>query len=116
MAKVESAIRAVLDFEKALNPFNRTLLATLLSEDCIFEDSTPVPSGKKYTGKAAVLAFLERQAQTHGNRKVENITGLGDRCLVFWIANKRGIDIYRVANHQVLERLSYVKDNDSSSL
>jgi hypothetical protein len=50
--------RTVIDrFNDALNRHEPEMLALLLTDDTVFEDTSPAPDGRRVEGKAAVLAF-----------------------------------------------------------
>ncbi len=44
-------------FNEAFNNHDLDALASLLTDDTIFEDTSPPPDGKRIEGKAAVVAF-----------------------------------------------------------
>jgi len=50
--------RVVVDrFNDVFNQHDPDALALLLSEDTVFEDTSPAPDGRRIEGKAAVAAF-----------------------------------------------------------
>src|ERR1017187_7762800 len=50
--------RMVVDrFNEAFNRHDADALALLLTDDTVFEDTSPAPDGKRIEGKAAVVAF-----------------------------------------------------------
>ena len=50
--------RVVIDrFNEAFNRHDADALATLLTDDTVFEDTSPAPDGQRIEGKAAVVAF-----------------------------------------------------------
>ena len=50
--------REVIDrFTEALNRHDADALAALLTEDTVFEDTSPPPDGKRVSGKEEVVAF-----------------------------------------------------------
>jgi len=121
MSKIESSMRVVLAFNDAFNRHNVDEMMQWMSEDCIFENTYPAPDGTVYTGKKMVSDFWEdffRQSpQAH--IEIEEIFGLGERCILRWryrwidSAGKpghvRGVDLFRVRNGVICEKLSYVK-------
>jgi hypothetical protein len=92
-----------------------------LSEDTLFENTYPAPDGTRYSGRAAVAAFwdefLQGAAAVHFEE--EEIFALGDRCILRWRyawrghdggeGHVRGVDLYRVREGLIVEKLSYVK-------
>ncbi len=59
MAKLESAIRVVLEFNEAFNRHDVAGLMQLMSDDCTFENTVPAPDGAVYSGKEAVTQFWQ---------------------------------------------------------
>jgi len=116
MAKIESAIRLVLQFNEAFNRHDVTEMMQMMSEDCVFENTDPFPDGTVYSGKEAVTCFWQdffREApQAHID--IEEIFGMGNRCIMRWKyswgeGHIRGVDIFKVEDGLISEKLSYVK-------
>ena len=54
----EQATRTAVErFNEAFNRHDADALATLLTEDTVFEDTSPAPDGRRVAGKAAVATF-----------------------------------------------------------
>ena len=118
---MEPAIRIVLQFNDAFNRHDVTEMMKLMSDDCIFANTQPAPDGTVYAGKVAVTrfweAFFHDSPQAH--IEIEEVFGLGDRCVMRWTyswvdgrgeqGHVRGVDIFRVTDRFIRERLSYVK-------
>lgn len=121
MAKIEAAMRVVLAFNDALNQRDVPAMMALMSEDCVFENTSPAPDGARYAGKAAVTQFWQDffAAAPEARIQVEEIFGLGWRCVVRWRydwvdpagqpGHVRGVDIFTVRDGLISEKLSYVK-------
>lgn len=121
MSKLESSTRVVLAFNEAFNRHDVAGMMQLISHDCIFENTDPAPDGTVYSGKEAVTdfwqAFFRESPQAH--IEIEEIFGLGERCIMRWRyswvdragenGHVRGVDIFRVRNGSIREKLSYVK-------
>lgn len=116
MAKIESAIRLVLQFNEAFNRHDVSGMMKLMSEDCVFENTAPAPDGTVYSGKEAVSQFWRdfflESPQAHID--IEEIFGMGNRCLMRWKyswseGHVRGVDIFKVEDGLISEKLSYVK-------
>ena len=85
------------------------------------ENTDTAPDGAVYTGKQAIAQFWQdfftQSPQAH--IKVEEIFGLGIRCIMRWRyewvdqagnpGHARGVYIFRVQNGVICEKLSYVK-------
>jgi ketosteroid isomerase-like protein len=54
----EQATRTTIDrFNEAFNRHDAEGLAAFLTEDTVFEDTSPAPDGRRIEGKAAVVEF-----------------------------------------------------------
>jgi predicted SnoaL-like aldol condensation-catalyzing enzyme len=121
MSRLESAIRIVLEFNANFNRHDVAGMMRLMSDDCIFENANPAPDGAVYSGKETVTQFWQDffREQPQAHIEIEEIFGLGMRCIMRWkyewvdITGKkeyvRGIDIFRVKDGFICEKLSYVK-------
>lgn len=121
LSKLESAMRIVLAFNDAFNRHDVPAMMRLMSDDCRFEDTEPPPDGTVYSGQEAVArywqAFFHASPQAH--IEIEEIFGLGERCIMRWRytwldangtnGHVRGVDIFRVRQDVICEKLSYVK-------
>jgi steroid delta-isomerase-like uncharacterized protein len=121
MSRLESATRVVLAFNEAFNHHDVTAMMQLMSDDCIFENTEPAPDGTLVSGKQAVTRFWQdffRQSP-HAHIEIEEIFGLGIRCIMRWRYNwvdaegkkghVRGVDLFQVKDGLISEKLSYVK-------
>jgi ketosteroid isomerase-like protein len=113
-------LAAVVRFNEAFNSHDIDRVMAAMTEDCVFENTRPVPDGERFEGQAAVrqawVAFFERSPRARFES--EEMFALGDRCVVRWIyhwerqgvaGHVRGADIFRVREGRVSEKLSYVK-------
>jgi ketosteroid isomerase-like protein len=116
----DATAAAVARLNAAINAKDLTALREALTDDCVFENTAPAPDGTRYTGKAEVLAFWERWFRNNADAtfEVEEEFGAGDRYVVRWIYRKvhdgkpwhlRGVDVFRVRDGRVAEKLAYVK-------
>ncbi len=121
MAKIESAMRVALESNQALNRHDVAAMMALMSDDCVFENTSPAPDGTVYSGKEAVTQFWQDffRASPQAHIQVEEILGLGLQCVVRWRydwvdatgekGHVRGVDLFTVKNGLISEKLSYVK-------
>ena len=121
LEKAESAIRTVLRFNEALNRHDLAGMMSLMSEDCVFENTYPAPDGTVYRGKEAVRLFWQEffQESPQAQFKIEDIFGFGHRCIMRWRyswvdeagneGHVRGVDLYQEKDGLIREKLSYVK-------
>jgi ketosteroid isomerase-like protein len=121
MAKIESAMRIVLEFNEAFNRHDVAGMMQLMSDDCVFENTDPAPDGTVYSGKEAVTQFWQGffRESRQAYMEIEEIFGLGNRCIMRWKYNwvdadgrkghVRGVDIFQVKEGFISEKFSYVK-------
>jgi len=113
--------RAVVErFNEAFNRHDVEGIMQCMTGDCVFENTRPVPDGTRLVGQAAVRRVWEEvfARSPQGRFDTEDLFAAGDRCVVRWTyhwvregkaGHVRGVDLFRVRNGQVAEKLSYVK-------
>src|SRR5947208_3171511 len=113
--------RAAVDrFNEAFNRRDADALATLLTDDTVFEDTSPAPDGRRIEGKAAVVAFWRAWFARNADAafETEELIVSGDRAVVRWVYRKlrdgepwhlRGVDVFTVRDGKVAAKLAYVK-------
>jgi predicted SnoaL-like aldol condensation-catalyzing enzyme len=121
MSKIESGTRVVMAFNEAFNRHDVAGMMQLMSDDCIFENTTPAPDGTVYSGKETVTQFWQEffHASPQAHIEIEEVFGLGLRCVMRWRyewvdesgerGHVRGVDIFRLKDGLISEKLSYVK-------
>lgn len=121
MSRLEAGVRLVLEFHEAFNRHDVAGMMQLMSEDCLFENTQPTPNGTVYSGKAAVTQFWQDffHESPQAQIEIEEIFGLGNRCVMRWRYNwgdgggeaghVRGVDLFKIKNGAICEKLSYVK-------
>lgn len=115
----QDSLAAVERFNAAVESHDPAAVAAAVTEDCIFESTMP-PDGDRHEGRAAVEAFFRKLFES-GERSfdVEEAFATGDRVVVRWRhrwvdhdgqpGSVRGVDVFRVRDGRVAEKLSYVK-------
>jgi ketosteroid isomerase-like protein len=114
---LDAATLATIErFNAAFNRHDVDAVMALMTDDVVFENTSPAPDGERHEGQAAVRAFWEHFFATSPNARfeVEDIFAAGDRCTVRWRydwdgGHIRGVDLFRVRDGKVAEKLSYVK-------
>jgi ketosteroid isomerase-like protein len=113
--------RMVIDrFNQAFNRHDADALAPLLTDDTVFEDTSPAPDGQRIEGKAAVLAYWRGWFTRNADAtfEAEDVIVSGDRAVVCWVYRKqrngkpwhlRGVDVFTVRDGKVAAKLAYVK-------
>ncbi|MFZ5809175.1 MAG: nuclear transport factor 2 family protein [Chloroflexota bacterium] len=121
MSKIETAVRVVLEFNEAFNRHDVSAMMSLMGEPCSFENTTPAPDGTVYVGKEAITKFWQDffHQSPKAHIDIEEIFGFGERCVMRWKyhwedregkeGHVRGVDLFRVRNGLITEKLSYVK-------
>lgn len=113
--------RATIDrFNAIFNDHDADVLAEVLTDDTVFEDTSPPPDGRRIEGKAAVVeywrAWFARNADA--SFEAEDIIVSDERAVVLWTYRKlrngqpwhlRGVDIFTIRNGKVAAKLAYVK-------
>jgi len=117
----QATLDTVNRFNQAINQHDLELTMTLMTENCVFENTEPPPDGERFTGQAAVGAFWKEFFVTspRAHFEFEEIFASGERAFVRWLyrwenANGsagyiRGVDIFKVSSGKVAEKFSYVK-------
>lgn len=121
------SIFMVNDFNDALNAADVDSMMACMTEDCVFENTYPAPDGERFEGQAAVRAFWESffRGASHPHIHIEEIFAAdgpssgGGRVVMRWRyswedehgqpGHIRGVDVYRMEDGLIAEKLSYVK-------
>jgi ketosteroid isomerase-like protein len=113
--------REVVDrFNETFHRHDADELAILLTDDTLFENTSPPPDGRRIEGKAAVVAFWREWFERNPDARfeAEEMIVSGDRAIVRWVYRKlrngqpwrlRGVDVFTVRDGKVAAKLSYVK-------
>lgn len=113
---------AVIDrFNEVFNAHDVNEVMALMTDDCLFENTSPAPDGERYEGQAAVRGFWERlfAGSPGAHFTAEEVFAAGDRAVVRWRydfvggdgapGHIRGVDVFKVRDGKVAEKLAYVK-------
>jgi ketosteroid isomerase-like protein len=108
-------------FGEAFNRHDVDAVMALSTEDTVLETTLPAPDGRRLAGQDAVRAYWEAffRASPHARFEPEETIVSGDRCVVRWVyrwieangtsGHVRGVDVFRVRDGKVAEKLVYVK-------
>ena len=117
MSAMEQTLVTIERFNEAFNRHDLDAVLQFMTDDIVFENS----SGGRFEGKVAVRGVLSRafELTALGWFNTEEMFAYEDRCVVRWVytfnredptrGNVRGVDLFRVRNTKVAEKLSYVK-------
>jgi ketosteroid isomerase-like protein len=111
---------AIHNFNDAFNRHDADALAALLTEDTVFEDTSPAPDGRRIEGKAAVVEFWRGWFARNADARfdAEELILSGNRAVVPWVYRKmrqgqpwhlRGVDLFTVRDGKIAAKLAYVK-------
>jgi ketosteroid isomerase-like protein len=87
----------------------------LVTGECVFESTEPGPDGTRYEGRDTIRkAWQPIFDDAHAVFAVEETFAAGDRVVQRWRyswvdGHVRGVDVFRVRDGLVCEKLSYVK-------
>jgi ketosteroid isomerase-like protein len=115
-----ATVAAVEAFNEAFNRHDVDAVMACMTDDAVFESTSP-PAGERYVGtdavRAAWTAFFVASPTAHFD--AEEVIVAGDRCIVRWVyawtdadgdeAHVHGVDVLRVRDGRVAEKLAYVK-------
>jgi uncharacterized protein (TIGR03086 family) len=109
---------AVTRFDEAFGAHDLEALEAAMTDDCVFESTSP-PDGIRHTGRAAVRTALEEifASSRHATFTVEELVVAGPRAFMRWRSRWDGshpghvrfVDLYAVRDGQVGEVLAFVK-------
>jgi ketosteroid isomerase-like protein len=112
-ASTEATVTA---FNEAFGRHDVDAVMALMTDDCIFENTLPTPDGERYVGAGAVREFWSKffHDSPRAAFETEEMVVAGDRAVVRWRfdwgdGHIRGIDLFKVRDGKVAEKLSYVK-------
>lgn len=116
-----ATIAAVERFNEAFGRQDVEAVMAAMTDDCVFENTYPPPDGQRYEGQAAVRGAWEEFFSSSPSAvfETEELFAAEDRCVVRWLyrwtdehgnpGHVRGVDVFRVRDGKVAEKLSYVK-------
>ena len=119
-AQYSNTIAIVERFNEAFNKHDVDAVMESMTLDCVFENTAPAPDGQRFEGATEVRAYWEKffAANPDAHFEVEELFAYNDRCVVRWVYRKtkdnqpwhlRGVDIFKVRDGKVAEKLAYVK-------
>lgn len=115
-----STLAAIEAFNRAFAARDADAVGACSTDDFVFENTSPAPDGEQFTGPHATAFWRRFFASTPSARfDVEEAFAAGDRAVVRWTfhwdegpdnrGHVRGVDVFRVHDGRVAEKLSYVK-------
>ncbi|MBZ5589276.1 MAG: nuclear transport factor 2 family protein [Acidobacteriia bacterium] len=119
-SKEQATRTAVERFNEAFNRHDADAVAALVTEDTVFEDTSPAPDGRSIQGRSAVVEYWRGWFARNSDARfeAEEMIVSGDRAVVLWVYHKmrngqpwhlRGVDVFTVRDGKVAAKLAYVK-------
>ena len=120
-SETEAILTSIQRFNAAVNAHDVDAVMALLTSDSIFENTYPPPDGERFVGAAAVRGFWTDffRASPNASFTTEEAVACGERAFVRWLyhwtdaqgnaGHIRGVDIFRIREGKVAEKLAYVK-------
>ena len=109
------AVAVVERFGAAWAAHDLDAALAMLTPDCVFDATGPAPDGAASKGPEEILAAWRAIfADTTSRFEAEETFAAGDRVVQRWrydwgSGHVRGVDLFRVRDGKVAEKLSYVK-------
>lgn len=111
----ESALEVVEAFGEAWASHDLEASLALVSDDCVFDATGPAPDGVRHVGPDAIRkAWQTIFDDVRSKFEPEETFAAGDRVVQRWRydwdgGHVRGVDVFKVRDGKVAEKLSYVK-------
>lgn len=116
MSTSDEVLQLVGRFEAALNAHDLDAAMEMVTEDTVFESTSPAPDGARYEGRDALRQVLGEMltATPKARFTTEEQFSDGERAVVRWRydwgdGHVRGVDVYRIRNGRIAETFAYVK-------
>jgi len=117
---IESTLLTIEKFNAAFNRHDVDAIMQLMTDDCVFVNTNPPPDGNRYIGNDAVRAYWEKffASNPDAHFETEEMFATEESCVCRWIYRKTkdgkpwhlsGVDVFKVRDGKVAEKLSYVK-------
>jgi ketosteroid isomerase-like protein len=108
-------VSVVEAFGKAWSDHDLPAALALITDDCVFDATGPAPDGLRHIGPDAIAqAWRPIFDDMSSHFEAEETFSAGDRIVQLWRyswagGHVRGVDLIKVRNGKVAEKLSYVK-------
>ena len=108
-------LEVVETFGKAWAEHDLDAALAMVTDDCVFDSTGPAPDGTRCIGIEAIRAVWRPIFDDANSRfEAEETFQADDRvvqrwCYIFDGGHVRGVDLFRVRDDKVAEKLSYVK-------
>jgi ketosteroid isomerase-like protein len=118
-AVTQATLATIRAFIEATNRHDVQAVMDLMTAECVFENTYPPPDGQRFSGQKEVRGFWEAffSGSPQARFETEELFAAGERAVYRWCYSWddsgqgyiRGVDVFRVQDGKVAEKLSYVK-------
>jgi ketosteroid isomerase-like protein len=120
-ARAAETLAVIERFSEAFNRQDVDAVMAAMTDDCVFDNTSPAPDGERFVGQPAVRRAWQEffDWSPRARFETEEIFAAGDRAVVRWRYNwvdavgvaghVRGVDVFKVRDGKVAEKLAYVK-------
>ena len=120
-ALTQTTLHAITGLNEAVNRHDLEATLACMTKECVFENTYPPPDGERFVGQAALRQFWKEffESSSLAHFEFEETFASGERAFVRWqyrwespdgaAGYIRGVDLFRVVDGKVAEKLSYVK-------
>ncbi len=115
-ATSRAALDVVEEFGAAWAAHDLDAALALVTDDCLFDATGPAPDGQQFVGRDAIRAAWAPifDDSTSSFEPEETFGTTEDRVVQRWRyrwsgGHVRGVDVFRVRDGRIAEKLSYVK-------
>ena len=115
MTDTSQSVSVVTAFGAAWAAHDLDKALSMTTDDCLFGSTGPAPDGLQHKGRDAIRqAWQPIFADTDSRFEVEESIAFGDRVVERWVyswngGHIRGVDVFKVRDGKVSEKLAYVK-------
>jgi ketosteroid isomerase-like protein len=104
-------IAVAVAFQAAWDAHDLEATLALVTDDCVFESARPGANGERVVGRDALRSAWAASFAKGGDPfAIEDRFASGDRVVQLWrFGAVRGVDILRVRDGRISEKLGYVK-------
>jgi len=112
---MRDSLKTVEAFGAAWGAHDLDATLALVTDDCVFESTEPGPDGARFEGLDVIRQVWQPIFDdVHAVFEAEETFAMGDRVVQRWRyswfdGHIRGVDVFRIRDGRVSEKLSYVK-------
>ena len=115
IVNMNNSIDVVNRFGSAWAEHDLNAAIALITNDCVFDNTNPAPDGTRFVGVQQIRAAWQPIFDDiNSSFEAEETFEAGDRVIQLWRyswngGHVRGVDVFKVRDGKIAEKLSYVK-------